>query len=96
MPMTSQELDDFFASIDLREDVRSPADEGRRRAFLHGWKDGADRGKDYDPSSLRQLTWQNLRYRAAKEFGVQPDEAITEAFEPFEETFQTNQGRRDG
>jgi 5-methylcytosine-specific restriction protein A len=93
--MTTQELDEVFANLDYREDARAPADEGRRRAFIHGWKDGADREKDYDKSSLRQLTWQNFGFRLGKEFGVLREDQIFEVFTHFDDTFQKEQGRRE-
>lgn len=80
MKYSSQQILEAYASLSYQTDVRN-APEGRRRGnFRAGWKDAAQREKQYKPSALNTLTWQNLGYRLGLIFGDIPDSEIDAAF----------------
>lgn len=48
-------------------DVRSNPEERRRGQFLAGWRDFAERDRQYASRTLQRLTWRNLGWRLARQ-----------------------------
>ena len=44
-------------------DESNPPDGSRRGQFKAGWRDAAERGREYRKDMLERLTWHNLGYR---------------------------------
>ncbi|MGB0325858.1 MAG: hypothetical protein ACPGGL_10060 [Phycisphaerales bacterium] len=82
--MTSEEKREMKSLIESLSDVRdfrnAPSD-GRLRAYRQGFKHALDETReDYASRTLCKVTWQNLGFRVAKEFGEQTDEWIDLSF----------------
>ena len=82
--MTSEEKREIKSLIeslsDLR-DLRNAPSDGRLRAYHQGFKHALDETRDdYASTTLAKVTWQNLGFRMAKEFGEQTDEWIDLSF----------------
>lgn len=82
--MTSEEKREIKSLIeslsDLR-DLRNAPSDGRLRAYHQGFKHALDETReDYASTTLSKVTWQNLGFRMAKEFGEQTDEWIDLSF----------------
>ena len=82
--MTSEEkrkLKSLIESLSDLRDLRNPANDGRLRAYHQGFKHALDETReDYSSTTLSKVTWQNLGFRVAKEFGEQSDEWIDLSF----------------
>ena len=67
----------LIASLSDLKDLRNTPSDGRVRAFHQGFKHALDETReDYASTTLSKVTWQNLGFRVAKEFGEKTDEAV--------------------
>ena len=74
-----------------QRDVRSPPDEYRWRSFWSGWNRSVA-GREYEPETSNELTWDNLGYRLARIFDETSDDLAKEMFDWCAKHYQ-EQGR---
>ena len=80
-PEDQTKIKALIESLSDLKDLRNTPSDGRVRAFHQGFKHAQDETRDdYASSTLSKVTWQNLGYRIAKEFGDQSEEWIELSF----------------
>ena len=80
-PEDQMKIKTLIASLSDLKDLRNTPSDGRVRAFHQGFKHALDETRDdYASATLSKVTWQNLGYRMAKEFGDQSQEWVDLSF----------------
>lgn len=80
-PEEKREIKSLIESLSDLRDLRNAPSDGRLRAYHQGFKHALDETReDYASTTLSKVTWQNLGFRMAKEFGEQTDEWIDLSF----------------
>ena len=80
-PEEKIKIKSLIESLSDLKDLRNTPSDGRVRAFHQGFKHALDESRDdYASETLSKITWQNLGFRMAKEFGDRSDEWIDLSF----------------
>ena len=94
--MTPQKIQEAFAQLKYRRDVRCSPNERRRGQFRTGWEDAAKRGESYTVDTLKRLSWRNLGYRLGRQFGDETTERVDEVFDILADDFNKQASQNSG
>jgi len=79
----------LLSGFSFQCDERNPPDRNRRGQFKAGWRDAAERGWEYQKSTLERLAWKNLGYRLGEKFGPRDGDDIDAAYECFARHYES-------
>ena len=90
-----RDVEQIILELEPDGDIRELPDNHRRRTFLAGWRDATERGRNYQATVLKELTWMNLGWRLGKKYGPRSRDEITTLYEILAEHYRQNQATRE-